>query len=43
MQSPLPDRLSRALDHAVVLGFVYGAALASLFWLAFMLAPGGAK
>jgi len=43
MPHPSPSALSRAIDSASVLGFVYGVALTSLVWIAFMLATGGAK
>lgn len=42
MSTPLGS-FSRALDRAVVLGFIYGVALTSVVWIAFMAVTGGAR
>lgn len=42
MSNPL-SLASRAIDSAAVIGFIYGVALTSLIWIAFMVATGGAR
>lgn len=36
-------QIEKIIDNATVLGFVYGVALTSALWIAFMVATGGAQ